>query len=77
MSPSSPADHTGDVAHARRTETLVAAEQRRDLPPDLLVRLRQPDVMAGQTHPGAVQRDAARRASLCSAKANAGAGSRG
>ncbi len=37
----------GDVAHARRTEPLGAAKQRRDPAPDLFVLRREPHLVAG------------------------------
>ena len=46
-----------NVAHARRPEPLGAAKQRRDFLPDFFVRRREPHFVAGQPHPGAVQRD--------------------
>ena len=57
MSGSRWASNVGNVAHARRPEPLGAAKERRDLLPDFFVRRREPDFVAGQPHPGAVQRN--------------------
>ena len=55
-------EKAGDVAHARRAEAVGAAEQRLDAVPELLVARREPHLVAGEPHPGAVERKLARRA---------------
>ena len=67
-----------DIAHARRTEALVAAEQRRDRGSRASRRPASAARVAGQPHPGAVERNRRARARAPAASARkAGAGRRG
>ena len=50
-------EQTGNIAHARRTESLGPGDQRPDLVPQRLVRRRQAHRVTGQLHPGAVEGD--------------------
>ena len=51
------AEHAGDIANPRRTKTVCPANQRRQFFPRAFHPHRQPDRMARQPHPGAVERD--------------------
>ena len=67
----------GDVAHARRAEARLAAEHRGDRVPELLVRRREADLVAGEADPGAVEGELPSRARPAAARgrrARAGAG---
>jgi hypothetical protein len=51
------AQQRGNVEHTRRPKPLGPAEQRRDFLPNLFVRRRETDFVAGQPYPSSVQRD--------------------
>ena len=73
------ASSVGDVAHARRTKPLRAAEQRRDPAPRASHRhRRQAHLVAGEPHPRAVERDVLGcEPARAAARQQAGAGRRG
>src|SRR5262249_24837479 len=49
------AEHASDIAHPRRSKSLLPAEQRCHFCPEPSVRISQPDRMLRHSHPGAVE----------------------